>query len=312
MSQIGKLEPVPLRELWKHEERGFSAWLETNIETLADVIGMPLREPQREKRTGDFQVDIAAETMDGEPVIIENQLEATNHDHLGKLLTYLTNLEAKVAIWITSTARPEHVRAIQWLNETTPDDIAFYLVQLAAHRIGESQPAPLFTVIVGPTAESKSIGKQKKELAERHVQRLTCWEQLLTRAKDRGVLLHAQRSPTKDSWLYAGAGVRSGIGLVYTIWMTEDAGVEVYIDTADQAENKRIFDVLQAKKAEIEAAFGAALSWDRLDAKRASRVRYIVKLGGLVDDEKWPQIQDAMITAMDKMAKATKPHLERA
>jgi hypothetical protein len=231
---------------------------------------------------------------------------------LGKLLTYLTNLDAKAAIWITSAPRPEHIRAIQWLNETTPDDIAFYLVRLSAYRISGSDAAPLFTVIVGPSAESKSFGKQKKELAERHVVRLKFWEQLLARAKEKGVLYHAGRSPSKDSWLSAGAGVRAGVSLVYDIWITDEAGVELYIDTGNKEENKRVFDALHKHQSEIEQVFGTALSWERLDEKNASRVRSTLKVGGLIDEGKWQIIQDAMINAMDKLAKAVKPFVARA
>lgn len=279
MPSIGKLEPVELRKLWVHEERGFSAWLELNLEVLAEAIGTPLSDPQRELTAGKFSVDLVAQDQNGDRVIIENQLEATDHDHLGKLLTYMTNLEAKSAIWITSFPRAEHVRAIQWLNETSPDDIAFYLVKLAAYRISGSDPAPFFTLAVGPSAESKNFGKQKKELAERHIVRLRFWEQLLSRAKERGILIHAQRSPTKDMWIAAGAGVRAGISYNYVVWMKENSGVELYIDTGDKDENKRIFHALHAKKGAIEQSFGAELVWDELPDKRASRVRSLLKLG---------------------------------
>lgn len=303
---------MPLRELWKHEERGFSAWLENNLDVLSEAAGISLSDPQRELRAGNFQVDLVAEDENGDRVIVENQLEATDHDHLGKLLTYLTNIDAKKAVWITSTPRPEHIRAVQWLNETTPDDIAFYLVRLAAYRIGLSDAAPLFTVIVSPSSESKDFGKQKKELAERHILRLKFWEQLLPRAKDKGVLLHAQRSPTKDSWISAGAGVRSGISFVYIVWMKDATAVELCIDTDEKDENKRIFDDLPIHKPEIQQAFGAPLIWERFDEGRSSRVRSTVKEGGLTDDEaKWPAIQDAMIDAMGRLAKAVKPHLAR-
>jgi len=312
MSQIARLEPVPVRELWKHEERGFSAWLETSLDILSDAIGVKLSDPKRELLAGDFQCDLVAEDENGDRVIIENQLEATNHDHLGKVLTYLTNLDAKAAVWISTLPRPEHIRTIQWLNETTPEDIAFYLVRLAAYRIaGHDAAAPLLTVIVGPSAEAKSFGKEKKELAERHILRLRFWEQLLEKAKQKGVLLHAQRSPGKDSYISAGAGVQSGLSFNYVVWMTEETAVELYIDTQDKEENKEIFDSLVTKKAEIEKAFGMPLEWDRLDDKRACRIRYTLKLGGLTDESKWQAIQDAMISAMDKLAKAIKPILAR-
>lgn len=226
-------------------------------------------------------------------------------------MTYLTNIDAKTAIWISSAPRPEHIRTIQWLNETTPEDIAFYLVCLAAYRIGNSEPAPLFTVIVGPSAESKDFGREKKELAERHVLRLKFWEQLLSLARQKGVLIHAQRTPTKDNWISAGAGYRSGVSFTYLIFMTDGGAVELYIDTGDKDENKTIFDTLYGQKAEIEKAFGNSLSWERLDEKRASRIRYAVKGGGLVDEANWPAIQDAMVNAMDRLAKALRPHLGR-
>lgn len=313
MASIGKLKQVPLRELWKHEDRGFSAWLEGNLDSLSEAIRLSLSDPQRGIKAGDFQVDLVADDQNGNRVIIENQLEATDHDHLGKLLTYLTNLDAKAAVWITKEPRPEHIRAIQWLNETTPGDIAFFLVRLAAYRIGDSDPAPLFTVIVGPSEESKGFGNQKKELAERHLLRRKFWEQLLARAKDKGVMYHAQRSPTTESWVQASAGVLSGLYLVYNVWMSEETGVELYIDTEDRDENKQIFDQLEQHKSAIEKSFGMPLEWQRLDAKRACRVRYVIREGGLSDGEaKWPAIQDAMINAMDRLAKAIRPHIAKS
>ncbi len=314
MPNIGRFEAVEVRELWKHEERDFSAWLEANLDVLSEAIGVSLSDPKRELLAGNFQVDLVAQDENGDRVIIENQLEATNHDHLGKVLTYLTNLDAKAAIWITTAPRSEHIRAVEWLNETTPDDISFYLVRLAAYRISGSSPAaPLFTVMVGPSTEAKSVGREKKELAERHVLHLRFWEQLLDRAKERGVLLHAQRSPSRNLWLGAGAGVQSGISFTYVIWTTRDeAAVELYIDTEDKDENKRLFDGLHERKAEIEESFGSALSWERLDDKRASRVRYVLKGVGLTDESKWQTIQDAMIGAMGRLANAVKPYLARA
>lgn len=311
MPSIGKLEQVPLRELWKHEGRGFSAWLESHLDVLSEAVDFVLSDPRREIRAGNFLVDMVAEDENGNTVIVENQLETTDHDHLGKIITYVTNLDAKAAIWITKGQRPEHIRAVQWLNETTPDDIAFYLVNLAAYRIAGSDPAPLFTVIVRPSLESKSFGKQKKELAERHVDRLKFWEQLLARAKEKGVLTHAQRSPSKDSWMSAGAGVRSGVSFTYTVWASEETAVDLWIDTPDKEENKRLFDELIQHKSEVEASFGTALSWDRLDDRKLSRVRHVIRLGGLEEEPKWREIQDAMVTAMDRLAKAVKPFLPR-
>jgi hypothetical protein len=120
MADIGRLEPISWRELWPHEEHGFSKWLESHLDVLSDALGFRLSDPRRETAAGTFECDLVCEGENGDLVIIENQLERTDHDHLGKVLTYLANLDAKAAIWIATSARPEHLRAVQWLNETTP------------------------------------------------------------------------------------------------------------------------------------------------------------------------------------------------
>ncbi|MCU6709383.1 DUF4268 domain-containing protein [Paenibacillus sp. J5C_2022] len=304
---IGKLEPVPLRDIWKHEERDFSSWLEGNIELLSETLNITFSAVEREKRVGSFEVDLVAEDDDGNVVIIENQLESTNHDHLGKVITYLTNLDAKTAIWIVSHPRPEHTKAITWLNESTPADISFYLVKLSAYKTGNSEPAPLFTIVVGPSAQAKEIGKEKQDMAERHVLRLKFWGGLLERARQIGFNLHANRSATKYMALGTGAG-KAGLYLNYTVWSEDKTGIELYIDTSDHTRNKNIFDTLYNQKQLVEDKFGESLIWDRLDIKRASRIQYLLNMGGLKSDESnWPQIQTTMIEKMKKFHAALQP-----
>ena len=114
----------------------------------------------REQAAGTFSIDLVAEDEGGGTVIIENQLEKSNHDHLGKLITYLTAMSGKAAIWIVSDPRPEHVAAITWLNESASAD--FYMVKVEAVRIGDSPPAPLFTLIVGPSEDAKDVGVESE------------------------------------------------------------------------------------------------------------------------------------------------------
>ena len=163
---IGKIERVGLREVWKHEALDFTKWLQENIDVLNDVVDLNLENLEREHSVGNFNVDLIAEDGNGNSVIIENQLGKSDHDHLGKLITYLVGLSAKAAIWIISDPRPEHISAITWLNESSSAN--FYLVKLEAIKIGESSPAPLLTLIVAPSEEGKEIGTTKKEIAERY------------------------------------------------------------------------------------------------------------------------------------------------
>ena len=116
---IGSLQRVDLREVWPHEAQDFTPWLEENIDVLNNAIDLSLSIIEREQAAGDFSVDLVAEDESGNSVIIENQLERSNHDHLGKLITYLTAIDAKAAIWIVKEARPEHISAISWLNESS-------------------------------------------------------------------------------------------------------------------------------------------------------------------------------------------------
>ena len=163
---IGKIERVPLRDVWKHEALDLTTWLQDNIDVLNEAIDLNLSNPEREQSAGSFNIDIVAEDEAGNPVIIENQLEKSDHDHLGKLITYLVAIGAKTAIWIVSDPRPEHLASISWLNESSSAN--FYLLKLEAIRIGDSPPAPLLTVIVGPSEEGKEVGRAKKEMAERY------------------------------------------------------------------------------------------------------------------------------------------------
>ncbi|MFN4243928.1 MAG: DUF4268 domain-containing protein [Tepidisphaerales bacterium] len=306
---IGKITRVPLRDVWKHEANDFTRWLEENIDVLNDILDLDLTTAEREKDAGDFSVDLVAEDDKGNPVVIENQLEKSNHDHLGKLITYLTAVGARTAIWIVSDPRPEHINAISWLNEGSA--ASFYLLKVEAIRIGESAPAPLLTLIVGPSEESREVGETKKELAERGDLRREFWTGLLDYAKTK-TKLHAGVSPGGSNWISTGAGV-TGLGYNYTI--TKHAStVELYIKRGKDAEdeNKAIFDQLFAAKDEIERAFGEPLEWQRLEERRACRIRKKLTIGGWRDDPaKWPEVYAAMVDAMIRLEKALKPHVQK-
>mgnify|MGYP000935122418 FL=1 len=141
---IGRFTKVPLREIWKHEALDFTNWLalDENLELLADTLGLTLVSAQTEVSVGNFSVDILAEDDNGDKIIIENQLEPTNHDHLGKLITYASGLGAETIVWVVSQAREEHAQAITWLNEKTNEDANFFLIEIEAWRIDDSSPAP--------------------------------------------------------------------------------------------------------------------------------------------------------------------------
>jgi hypothetical protein len=307
MAVIAKIERVPLREVWVHEAHDLTRWLEENPDVLNDVLGVSLASVERERAAGAFSVDLVAEDDSGRTVVIENQLERSNHDHLGKLITYTAMMEAQVAIWIVAEPRPEHVRAISWLNESSPSD--FFLLKIEGIQIAGSPPAPLLTLIVGPSEESRVVGDTKRDLAGQHVIRNEFWTSLLERARPR-TRLHRGISPGHDTWIGTGAG-RSGLTYNYVIGR-HASRVELYIDRGRDSEedNMRIFEVLRANRERIEAAYGGPLEWQPLEGRRACRIRQNVK-GGYQDQERWPEVQDAMIDAMIRFEQALKPHVDQ-
>ena len=240
-------------------------------------------------------------------MIIENQLEKSDHDHLGKLITYLTAYSAKSAIWINSYPRPEHVKAINWLNEST--NASFYLFKLEAIQIGESERAPLLTLIAGK--DQDKIESKNDNIPERDKIRYEFWEELLKSAKGK-TDLHANISPQSSSYVSASAG-KAGLYYQYDILM-HAAKVELYIDFGNRyrRKNKRIFDDLFENKTKIEADFGAELEWQRLEDKRACRImKTLEKDGGYREDKaEWPKIQDAMINSMIGLEKALRPYID--
>lgn len=305
---IGKIKPVPLREVWKHEALDFTRWLENNIDVVSEKIGIPLLNAIREKNAGDFIVDLVAEDENGNPIIIENQLAKSDHDHLGKIITYLASVEAKAAIWIVSEPRPEHITAITWLNESRL--ASFYLLQVQAIRIDDSKPAPLLTLVVGPTEESRQIGERKKEMAERYVIRERFWTQFLTFAQTE-TKLHATISPTTSNWISVTAGVR-GLGYNYSITQNE-AYIELYIDRGKDSdeENMKIFKQLLKNQEEIEKTFGGPLEWQELEGRRACRIRKTVEGGYRNPEAEWPEIYKKMVDAMIRLERALSPYIKK-
>ena len=289
---IGKLERLPLRQVWKHEALDFTTWLEDNVDVLSEVLDFNLSGAEREKAAGKFSVDLVGEDDNGNTVVIENQLERSDHDHLGKVITYLSSLEAKAAVWIVARPRPEHIKAITWLNEAT--STPFYLIQVEAIRIGDSEPAPLLTKIVGPSEEAREAFKTRQNFSERHEIRRRFWTQLLDHAKAKSKL-HSRTSPGDYNWVGTSAG--KGLGWNYAVRQHETQ-VELYIDQGDAEENGKILTNLIQDKEAIETQFTEPLEWEYLEGKRACRIKYQIDAGGWRDEEKWPAVIEKTVDAM--------------
>ena len=280
--QVGRLKEVPVRQLWKHEQYDFSKWIAEpeNIELLNDILGLTLVDVDREVYVGAYRCDLVAkDETTGVTVIIENQLEPSNHEHLGKIITYASGLDATVIVWIVTEAREEHKSAIEWLNNNTNQNINFFLVEIHAYQIEHSLPAPKFEVIERPNDFIKlSKAKSgKNEMNQTQANRLEFWTLFNDVIAERGKPFNIRKAST-DHWYDVSVGT-SGAHISITLVNKEKAvGVEFYI-----LDDKDLFDRLKEHKSEIEEAMGLKLDWQRLDKKKASRILY--KINGLNFDD---------------------------
>ena len=273
---IGKLEEVDIRELWKHEQYDFSEWLskKENIENLNDILGLTLVDISKETYVGAYRCDLfAKDETTGIKVIIENQLEMSNHDHLGKIITYASGLDAKVVVWIVKEAREEHRSAIEWLNNNTNSNINFFLIEIHAYKIGNSDNAPMFQVIEQPNdfiKNNKSINSSDT-MNKSQSQRVEFWNQFNNVIVERGKPFNVRKATT-DHWYNVAIGTSDAHIDVTLVNKDSVIGVELYI-----TDNKDLFDKLYQKKDEIESDLGFKLDWRRLNNSKASRIVTFIK-----------------------------------
>jgi hypothetical protein len=281
---LGKLTKVDLRNGWKHEAIDFTNWLaqEENLDLLAEEVGFDIKLLQTEARVGSFNVDILAEEENTDnKIIIENQLETTNHDHLGKIITYASGYDAKTIIWVVKDAREEHRSAVEWLNENTTEEIGIYLVKIELWQIGESPLAPKFEVLAKPNNWARTVKEAASsgEVTERNLRQLEFWEGFKTYAKQHNTTLRLQKA-LPQHWTNITVGSSEYKIALLVKFRDGTVGCELYIH-----EDKNIFKELESQKLAIESELGMSLSWRELPDRKASRI-LIEKPVGNFDDEK--------------------------
>ncbi|WP_431811825.1 DUF4268 domain-containing protein [Lysinibacillus sp. FW12] len=271
---IKKLELINAREIWKSEPRNFTKWLAENIDFLNEKLDVTLNVIETEKKIGSFSVDIFCEDDQGDSAIIENQLEKTDHTHLGQVLTYAVCTAAKTIIWISPEPRVEHIEVFEWLNEVTPVDCSWYLYKIEVLKINTTTVSPLFTKVVGPSQEVKNLGNEKKQIAERHQKRRRFWGELLEKLNEK-TNIYRNVNPTDDNWLNAGTGVG---GIYYQIVIRKvSSSILLVIDKSKTDLNKKIFDYLYGFHEEIEKDFGGEIMWRKMEEKNLVEFKSILK-----------------------------------
>jgi hypothetical protein len=267
---LSKLKKVDLRSVWGHEASDFTSWLaeQQNLDLLSEEIGVDIKLVQTEANVGRFNVDILAEEEgSNRKIVIENQLEDTNHDHLGKIITYASGYDAEMIIWIVRDFREEHQKAVEWLNEHTDEDIGFFLIKLELWQIEGSNPAPKFNVIVSPNEWAKTIRHKRPdgELTDTRLQQLDFWTKFKEYAGTIDSKMRLQ-TPRPQHWYNVSTGT-SGVHVSMTVNSKENMlACEIYIN-----KNKDLFKFLQERKNQIEKEIGEQAEW--VDAAVASRIK---------------------------------------
>ena len=306
MVNLGTLKEITdLRSIWPHEALNFTPWVAENVDLLADAVGLDITVDETESSVGDFNIDIyASETGTDRKIIIENQLEDTDHDHLGKLITYASGKGADVVIWVVKHAREEHKAAVEWLNNHTDDKIGFFLCEIKLFQIGDSQIAPSFTVVERPNDWTKEIRKTASANPTQQ-QRLEYWQAFNDYAFSDANFsrIFNKRKPTTDHWMDFSIGSSACHIAVSQIQKRKAVDVELYIN-----DDKELFKSLFAHKDEIEKNMEMELEWKELPERKASRI-LIEKTIDLDDRATWPEQFDYIMDTCIKMKKAFKRYL---
>ena len=302
MPEFGKIKKLNVREIWQNEAHNFTPWLAENLDKLGESVGMDLELVEQEASVGNFSLDILAKDLStGHNVVIENQYGDTNHDHLGKLLTYAAGFDAYKVIWISEKVRDEHRQTIEWLNQRSDTETQFFAIEIEVFKIDNSRPVLNFKPIVFPNEWSKT---KKDSIKNKPSVKGEAYREFFQTLID---IMRTKHSFTKakkaqpQSWYTFPTGIS---GIVYATSFAQGGRVrtELYIDVRETEKNKNLFDWLFEQKQNIEGELGESLDWERLDDRQASRIA-IYRKGSIEDRELLDDIRAWTIKELLKFRK---------
>ena len=285
---LAKIERVSdLRATWPNEAQHFTPWLADNIAELGEALGMDLELQQTEAPVGGYSLDILATDLNSSrPVIIENQLEATNHGHLGQLLTYAAGFDAGVVVWVTREFRDEHRQALDWLNQRTGEDTQFFGVAVELWRIGDSLPAPHFNLVATPNGWRKeTVARSENQTdataSERMERYRDFFQSLIDTLREQHQFTNVRKGQAQN-WCNFSTG-RSHVAYKADFTNQQQARVSIRIDYPDGERNLRLVNDLELRKDEIQSRLGS-LNWQQVEGRRACLIT-LERPGSIQDDD---------------------------
>jgi hypothetical protein len=306
MQQLGRLETVDLRNIWTSEAAEFTPWLARpeNIALLGGALGLDLEIEAQEKNVGPFRADILCKDIGNDHwVLIENQLERTDHNHLGQLLTYASGLDAVTIVWIAARFTEEHRATLDWLNKITDDRFRFFGLEVELWRIGNSPAAPKFNIVSKPNDWSQSVAQaaraiDESELSETKVMQRSYWTALHKVLEAAHGPVAGNKKPRAQSWMAYPIG-RSGVHLGVAMNLSKgQVRAELYLKGARA---KAFFWLLRRQKDTIEHELGYPLEWEELPEATDARIASYFNDVDLEDETDWPRQQDWLAKRLNEM-----------
>jgi len=305
---LGKLEKVPIKKVWPKEPYDFTPWLANHIDLLADELGLDidadsLKPVETEVKVGSFSADIVAQDNTGNKIVIENQYGNTDHDHLGKVITYAAGIDAKTIVWVSENIREEHQKTIEFLNNNTTDTLNFFLVQIEAYKIGDSKPAPKFNLIEGPNEWARAVRGASGEtgkIGDLPLIKLNFWQQV----RDLGMEKYPGlkwRKASKDHWYDMSVGSRiSHISM--QVNSKNPAKVLVSYEFWPHSKDKSAYDFVFSSKSDIEAELNQQLIWDKFENKQYSKIS-AEHLGNYREDNQQKELVKWIVDMAEKFSR---------
>lgn len=303
---LGRLERVDLRNIWASEATDFTPWLARpeNLLVLAEALGIDLELEAQEKAVGPFRADLLCKDIGTDAwVLVENQLERTDHVHLGQLMTYASGLEAVTIVWIAARFTEEHRATLDWLNKITDESFRFFGLEVELWRIGDSPAAPKFNIVSKPNNWSRSVAQaaraiEETDLSETRVLQREYWATLGKSLDAARGAVSGNRKPQPQSWMGYPIG-RSGFSLsAVMLRPRKQVRAELYI-SGDSA--KAFLALLMAQREAIEQDLSYPLEWEELPTRRDSRVSVYLSDLDPEDEADWPRQHQWLVERLNDL-----------